>query len=75
MNITDDKLIQDYKKAKNIRKKERLHAICMIKINEYTITGMAKAIFCSYQYAIGYTDLKSMDRKVWRIFLVLAVHH
>ena len=49
MNITDDELIQDYKKEKNIRKKERLDAICMIKINEYAITETAKVIFCSYQ--------------------------
>ncbi len=49
MNITDDKLLQAYKKEKNIHKKERLHAICMIKINKSTISETANQMFCTYQ--------------------------
>ena len=49
MNITNDELLQAYKKEKNNRKKERLHAMCMIKINEHTIAKTAKEMFCTYQ--------------------------
>lgn len=49
MYITYYKLLQAYKKEKNIHKKQRLHAICIIKINKYTISETAKQMFCTYQ--------------------------
>ena len=49
MNITHDRLLQAYKKEKNIHKKQRLHAICIIKINKSTITETARQMFCTYQ--------------------------
>ncbi len=56
MNITNDGLIQAYKKEKNNRKKERLHAICMIKINEHTIAETAKEMFYTYQCVRNWLD-------------------
>ncbi len=41
MDITNDELLQAYKKEKYGKKKERLHAMCIIKINESTIAETA----------------------------------
>ena len=49
MDITHEKLLQDYKKEKNIHKKERLYAMCKIKINKSTIAETFRQMFCTYQ--------------------------
>ena len=49
MNITNNELLQAYKKEKYGKKKERLHAMCIIKINNYTIAETARQMFCTYQ--------------------------
>ena len=49
MNVTNSKLIQAYKEEENNRKKERLHAICMIKVNKHTIAETAREMFRTYQ--------------------------
>ena len=56
MDITNDELLQAYKKEKNIRKKERLHAICIIKINNYSIAETARQMFCTYQSVRNWFD-------------------
>ena len=49
MNVTNNELIQAYKEEKNNHKKERLHAICMIKVNKHTIAETAREMFRTYQ--------------------------
>ena len=44
MNVTNNELIQAYKEEENNRKKERLHAICMIKVNKHTIAETARDV-------------------------------
>ncbi len=39
-------LIQVYKKEKNLILKERIHAICMIKIKELEISKVTSLFFC-----------------------------
>ncbi len=56
MNITNDELLQAYKKEKNIHKKQRLHAICIIKINRYTIAETARQMFCTYNSVKNWLD-------------------
>ena len=48
MNITNDELLQAHKKEKYGKKKEKLHAMCIIKINNYTIAETARQMFCTY---------------------------
>ena len=54
MNITNDELLQAYKKEKNIHKKERLHAMCIIKINKSTIAETVRQMFCAYNSVNGF---------------------
>ena len=49
MNVTNNELIQAYKEEENNRKKERLYAICMIKVNKHTIADTARDMFRTYQ--------------------------
>ncbi len=49
MNREYDELLQAYKKNKHTAHGERLHAVCMIKINGDTIADTARRMFCSYQ--------------------------
>ena len=56
MNITNDELLQAYKKEKYGKKKERLHAICIIKINNRTITETARQMFCTYNSVKNWLD-------------------
>ena len=56
MNITNDELLQAYKKEKNIHKKERLYAMCKIKINNRTIAETARQMFCTYQCVRNWLD-------------------
>ncbi len=56
MDITNDELLQAYKKEKNICKKERLHAICIIKINNYAIAETARQMFCTYNSVKNWLD-------------------
>ena len=37
------------KKKKTVRKKKKLHAMCIIKINKSTIAETARQMFCTYQ--------------------------
>ena len=56
MDITNDELLQAYKKEKNIHKKTRLHAMCIIKINESTIAETANQMFCTYNSVRNWLD-------------------
>ncbi len=56
MDITNDELLQAYKKEKYGKKKERLHAMCIIKINESTIAETANQMFCTYNSVRNWLD-------------------
>ncbi len=45
-----------YKKEKYGKKKERLHAMCKIKINESTIAETANQMFCTYNSVRNWLD-------------------
>ena len=47
MDITYEKLLQAYKK-------ERLHAMCKIKINKSTIAETSRQMFCTYQCVMNW---------------------
>ena len=56
MDITNDELLQAYKKEKYGKKKERLHAMCIIKINKFTIAETANQMFCTYNSVRNWLD-------------------
>ena len=56
MDITHEKLLQAYKKEKNIHKKERLYAMYKIKINKSTIAETFRQMFCTYQCVRNWLD-------------------
>ena len=56
MDITNDELLQAYKKEKPSKKKERMYAICMIQINNHTIAETARQMFCTYNSVRNWLD-------------------
>ena len=56
MDITNDELLQAYKKEKYGKKKERLHAMCIIKINKFTIAETANQMFCTCNSVRNWLD-------------------
>ncbi len=56
MDITNDELLQAYKKEKYGKKKERLHAMCIIKINKSTIAETASQMFCTCNSVRNWLD-------------------
>ncbi len=56
MDITNDELFQAYKKEKYGKKKERLHAMCKIKINESTIAETSNQMFCTCNSVRNWLD-------------------
>ena len=56
IGISNEDLIQVYKKEKNLLRAKRIHVICTIKISECIITKAAERTFQSYQNIKNWLD-------------------